>query len=146
MSKIQEIKSVVVSRTVAAYQAGVTAIEEIKEADGIALTEKTTRARAKHAEEVANENQRQSDRKEAENARANARSKKLDELKTSTDENQFIDSLVELNAAVAAYEEEYDISLSDLEAKRESKSADYLSTRGSYSEFSNAFQGIEDVA
>ena len=145
MRKKTAIKDVVVSRTVAAYQAGVTAIKDIKEAEGTAFTEKTDRARAKHAEEVNDENQRQSARKEAENARANARSKKLEELKTATDDNAFIDSLAELNSAVEAYETEYEISLSDLEAKRESKVGDYLSTRGSYSEFFNAFEGIEEI-
>lgn len=146
MSKITEIKNVVVSKTVAAYQEAVASIEAIKKQDQESLEESTNTARAANTAEKEAETKRQSERKEEESARANARSKKLEELQTSTDGNEFIDSLDELNAAVAAYEAAYNVSLSDLEEKRKKEISDYSDTRGSYAEFNNAFTGVDGVA
>ena len=73
-----------------------------------------------------------------------ARSKKLEELKTATDENAFIDSLSELNTAVAAYEAQYNVSLVELEESRKKAISDYSDDRGSYVEFQNAFTGVEE--
>ena len=144
MSKIKEIKNVVVSNTVAAYQEAIASIEAIAKQDQASLFSDTAAARTAHDEEKAAETQRQSDRKEEEGARQMARSKKLEELKTATDENAFIDSLSELNTAVAAYEAQYNVSLVELEESRKKAISDYSDDRGSYAEFQNAFTGVEE--